>query len=78
MDYETQCKIEDLVETKYNEKLFYKLIDLILDNCRIDYADDLAIKNDDQIMLFLKTFFSDSYNECYEQLKKEKEEDEEA
>lgn len=76
MDYETQCKIEELVDTKFNDRLLYMLVDIILDNCRIDYAGELAIKNDDQIILFLKTFFSDSYKNCYEELKKEKEEDE--
>lgn len=76
MDYETQCKLEDLVETKFNERLLIVLVDLILDNCRIGYAGELAIKNDDQIILFLKTFFPDEYKSCYEELKKEKEEDE--
>ena len=67
--------IEELAQAKMGSKIMRALIDTILDNSKLTYdGAGLRIESDSEMFAIIKAFFSDEYENRFDQLKAEAEE----
>lgn len=68
--------LQELVELKAERKVMQGLVDFILDNSRLDYTGNSLRLNDkaDGVLVMVKAFFWEEYQERLNQLKAEAEE----
>ena len=75
MDKETLNEVSEIiVDLKLNSKILRGLVDIILDNTKVDYTGDtLAIADSAPILAVIKAFYGDEYNNCLKEKISERE-----
>lgn len=77
MDKDLLEIMEAATKLKADSKILRGIIDYILDNSRLDYTgENLRFDDPDGILLFVKAFFGDEYDNRVRYLKEKAEEDE--
>lgn len=77
MDNDLREIMEAAIKLRTESKILQGLIDHILDSSRLDYTgQDLRLDDTDGILLLVKTFYGDEYDNRVRYLKEKSEEDE--
>lgn len=77
MDNDLREIVEATIKLKADNKILQGIIDYVLDASRLDYTgENLRFDDPDGILLFVKAFFGDEYDNRVRYLKEKAEEDE--
>lgn len=77
MDNDLREIMEAAIKLRADNKILQGIIDYVLDSSRLDYTgEDLRLDDTDGILLFVKVFFADEYDNRVRYLQEKAAEDE--